>query len=185
MTLRDEANPVHVLHFIGHGQFDPAAQEGMILFESETGAPDPVPAEALAWFLKNLPPRLIFLNACEGATTASSNIFSGTAQKLAQRSIPLVVAMQSKVADQDAVRRASVFYQVLAEGWPVDAALAKARKAVAADRRIAWGLPVLFMRTDNGHLFDITQHYSSDLPGALAYNQFTQSLLAASNRQNR
>ncbi len=47
------------------------------------------------------------------------------------------------------------FYETLAEGWPVDAAVAEARRAVswAVANTVEWGTPVLFMRAPDGVLF--------------------------------
>jgi len=46
----------------------------------------------------------------------------------------------------------------LASSYPVDAALAEARKAIATQNNdIEWGTPVLYMRAVDGQLFDIAQ----------------------------
>ena len=47
------------------------------------------------------------------------------------------------------------FIAALAEGYPIDAALAEARVAIFANgNNIEWGTPVLFMRSKDGKLFN-------------------------------
>ncbi len=68
-----------------------------------------------------------------------------------------MIAMQFEVTDKTAITLTSEFYEVLSEGYPVDAALAEARKSIyAAGNDIEWGTPVLYMRAQDGRLFDIT-----------------------------
>ena len=145
----------HVLHFIGHGVFN--GQEGGLLFEDRKGLANLVPAPMLGTLLRDHRSlRLTLLNACEGARGAGDNAFAGTAQRLVQQGLPSVIAMQFPVSDQAAITISEQFYRALADGYPVDAALAEARKALFANGNpYEWGTPVLFMRAPDGHLFDI------------------------------
>ena len=65
--------------------------------------------------------------------------------------------MQYPVTDRAAVEFARSFYESLADGLPVDASVAEARKAVsfAIADTAEWGTPVLFMRTSDGRVFDV------------------------------
>jgi len=74
-----------------------------------------------------------------------------------RRGIPAVVAMQYPITDRVAVEFAGSFYESLADGLPVDAAVAEARKAVsiAVTDTLEWGTPVLFMRAADGAMFDL------------------------------
>jgi hypothetical protein len=100
--------------------------------------------------------RLAVLNACEGARNSLSDPFSGVASCLVQREIPAVIAMQLEITDRAAITFAGELYSALADGYPVDAALAEARKAIFADRNdVEWATPVLFMRVADGRIFDI------------------------------
>jgi len=75
-----------------------------------------------------------------------------------QQGIPAVIAMQFEVTDEAAITFAYDFYGALADGYPVDAAIAEARKAIYAQGNdIEWGTPVLYMRSPDGRLFDIEQ----------------------------
>ena len=59
---------VHILHFIGHGDYDDRNQDGMLLFEDRNGRAHPVNGEQLGAVLQNFDSlRLVVLNACEGA----------------------------------------------------------------------------------------------------------------------
>ena len=64
--------------------------------------------------------------------------------------------MQFEVTDKTAVVLAREFYAALADGYPVDAALGEARKAIYAQgNEVEWGTPVLYMRAPDGRIFDI------------------------------
>lgn len=147
----------HVLHFIGHGTFDRQNQEGILLLEGEQGQGHRVTGQELGMLLcDHHSLRLAILNACEGARTSSSDPFAGTAQSLVQQGIPAVIAMQFEITDEAAITLAHEFYAAVADGYPVDAALAEARKVIFAEGNdVEWGIPVLYMRAPNGRIFDI------------------------------
>src|SRR2546423_1703969 len=65
--------------------------------------------------------------------------------------------MQFSISDESAVEFARSFYEAIADGVPVDGAVAEARKALslASTRSIEWGTPVLYMRSPDGRIFDI------------------------------
>ena len=98
--------------------------------------------------------RLAFLNACEGARSGPADLFAGVAQTLVQKRLPAVIAMQYSITDPAAIHVAHEFYQAIADGYPVDAALAEARKALYREgNQLEWGTPVLFMRASDGVLW--------------------------------
>ena len=156
-TMRRDG-PWHVFHFVGHGDFDPTAQEGLIAFaEKGTGRRHLLRSRDLARLLDGHPSlRLVFLNSCEGARGSEGDPFSGTAATLVRRGIPAVVAMQYQITDEAAIGFSSAFYESLADGLPVDAAVTEARVAVSMDSMLEWGTPVLYMRSPDGRLFDIS-----------------------------
>ena len=113
-------------------------------------------AEALGLLLQNHSSlRLIYLNACEGATGGLSNVFAGVAQTLVHHGIPAALAMQAEISDDAAIAMARTFYTALAAGLPVDAALTQARVALASGGSDEWVLPVLFSRSPDNRLFDL------------------------------
>jgi formylglycine-generating enzyme required for sulfatase activity len=147
--------PVHVLHFIGHGHFDPEVNQGELIFESEDGGMHLVEARSLALHLHDHDPlRLVFLNACEGGRGGQSEPFAGVAQQLVEQGIPAVLAMQFEVSDRAAIALSHEFYRALAAGLPVDTATSEARKAVyTTGNPLEWATPVLFSRSDDNALF--------------------------------
>jgi formylglycine-generating enzyme required for sulfatase activity len=150
------AGPWHVFHFVGHGGFDRQADEGFIALVDDEGDTYRLKAGLLGRLLADHGSlRLAVLNACEGARGGRRDIFSSTASILVQRGIPAVVAMQYEITDRAAIELGHAFYEALAEGMPVDAALAEARKAVslAVTNSVEWGTPVLYMRSPDGMLF--------------------------------
>jgi CHAT domain-containing protein len=146
----------HLFHFSGHGRFDAARDEGTVSLVDEHGGSAPFSATQLARMLADQPAlRLVVLNACEGARGGSRDIFSGTASILVRRGIPAVLAMQYEIGDAAAVEFARTFYESLARGTPIDAAVAGARKAISFARgdSFEWGTPVLTTRAPDGVLF--------------------------------
>jgi hypothetical protein len=62
--------------------------------------------------------------------------------------------MQAPISDGAARTFAYEFYRALADGYPVDAALTEARKAIYRQgNELEWGIPVLFMRSVDGMLW--------------------------------
>jgi hypothetical protein len=152
--------PWHVFHFIGHGGFDPNKDEGLIALANEQGHSHYFYATELARLLANQPSlRLVLLNSCEGARGSQRDIFSSTASILVRRGIPAVLAMQYEITDRAAIEFARAFYGALADGLPVDAAVAEARVAVSLGmtNTVEWGTPVLYMHSPDGVLFQVQE----------------------------
>jgi len=147
----------HIFHFIGHGVFSKQYQDGFLLFEDELQEGHRVSSRDLGILLhdhRHL--RLAVLNACEGARSSMEDQFSGTAQSLMRQGLPAVIAMQFRITDIAAITLAREFYTALADGYPVDAALTEARKAIKTHGNdLEWGTPVLYMRAPNGQIFDV------------------------------
>ncbi len=151
--LKDTYN---IFHFIGHGGFDPDKNDGVLVLQDEAGCGDLVSAERLGILFGNHPTlRLVFLNSCEGARTSVQDPFAGAALTfLRSAGIPAVVAMQFEITDQASIAFSRGFYQALATGRPVDAAVAQARVAVLmSPNDLEWGTPVLYLRAPDGVIF--------------------------------
>jgi CHAT domain-containing protein len=92
--------PWHIFHFIGHGAFDTAADEGQVYLETDEDEDDehksaPLTATQLGLLLADHDSlRLVVLNACESGLSGKQDIFSSTASILVQRGLPAVLAMQ-------------------------------------------------------------------------------------------
>jgi hypothetical protein len=148
--------PWHILHFMGHGGFDRNRDEGFLALADEEGETHRLSATQLGRLLADhFPLRLVLLNACEGARGGGRDVFSSTASILVRGGIPAVIAMQYEITDRAAIELAQAFYEALADGTPVDAAVAEARKAIsfAVANTVEWGTPVLYMRSPDGVLF--------------------------------
>lgn len=158
MRRRDD-RPFHVLHFIGHGVYNPETRQGALLVTDAGGKEvRPLNAERLSGILRNHSHslRLVVLNSCEGARTDGSDAYAGMAQSLTrQGAIPAVVAMQYRITDRAAVNFTHHFYNALAVGNPVEAALSHGRAAIFAEGEdIEWATPVLYLHAESGQLFE-------------------------------
>lgn len=165
----------HILHFVGHGGFDQGAQDGVLIMQDQEGRGRRVGAQQLGALLHDHPSmRLVLLNACEGARTSRQDPFAGVAQSLVQQGVPAVIAMQFEISDDAAGLFAGAFYQALALGYPVDAALAEARKTIfASDNEVEWGTPVLFLRAPDGKIFDVQASTAAPLAPSPVVNKPT------------
>ncbi|MFE4875045.1 CHAT domain-containing protein [Streptomyces sp. NPDC056682] len=149
----------HIFHFTGHGKFDDARRQGMIVFADKQGREDPLHAEALGSLVTvaEPAPRLVVLNSCETGTSHAQDLFSSTAAEL-EHMVPAVVAMQFAVTDKAAILFARAFYQALAANRPVDEAVRTGRIALRVDKddSLECFTPVLYQRSGDARLFDLT-----------------------------
>jgi hypothetical protein len=156
LRQRLQSGDVHVLHYVGHGDFDPDRAEGGLLFENAEGLSHLVIAEHLKVVLHNHPSlRLIFLNACDGAVTSLYNPFTGVAQSLVRQGVPAVIAMQGQIGDSVATKLATAFYTALANNYTTDAALTEARVALFTEHSLEWATPVLYSRSRDNRLYNV------------------------------
>jgi ketosteroid isomerase-like protein len=146
----------HILHFVGHGAFDRQIDDGVLILEDHEKQQRWTTGEALGVHLRvHRTLRLAVLNACEGARGTPHDPFSGVAQSLAQQGLPAVIAMQFEITDAAAVDFSRGFYGALLEGYPVDAALSRARLVLHANNHgLEWGTPVLYLRSRDGVVFE-------------------------------
>jgi hypothetical protein len=148
----------HVVHFIGHGGFDPVAGEGMFYLPGDHGENYHLRASHLAQLLSpHHALRLVLLNSCDSAAGSANDLFSSAAATLVRRGIPAVLAMQFEISDSAAVEFTRSFYEAVAAGQPVDTAVRDARLSLCLSRpnSLEWGTPVLFLRQRDGRIFDV------------------------------
>ena len=147
----------HILHFIGHGIFSRTQQDGFLLVRERQHGGQRISGRDLGTILHDHRPlRLVMLNACGRSARLLEDQFAGAAQSLIQQGIPAVIAMQFRSPTRPRSRLAHEFYGALADGYPVDAALTEARKAIKTEGNdLEWGTPVLYMRSPDGRIFDI------------------------------
>jgi hypothetical protein len=66
--------------------------------------------------------------------------------------------MQFEISDEAAITFSHVLYEAIADGYPLDASMAEARKAVRNQPNATeWGTPVLYLRAPDGRIFDMSQ----------------------------
>lgn len=158
-------DPYHVLHYMGHGVFDPE-HGATLVFTNRAGNGVPATSRDLDVLLHDHSSlQLAVINACETARASSSGSLRGVAVRLA-RSVPAVVAMQFEVTDEVAAEFAPALYGALTNGRSVDAAVAEARKAMFTISLVEWAAPVLYLRADDARLFDVTRRARSRGPAA-------------------
>jgi CHAT domain/Carbohydrate family 9 binding domain-like len=148
------SHDTHVLHVIGHGDYDENQQEGVLYFCDQYGRSVPVPAGVLGPYLHDHDPlRLVFLNACQSGRLGAADPFSGMAGRLVQQDCTAVVAMQFPISDGAATAFTGEFYAALVDGMPVDQAVTSARKALLAGYASEWATPVLYLNAPDGQVF--------------------------------
>jgi CHAT domain-containing protein len=149
----------HVLHFIGHGDYDLTSDQGVIALVGDDGGPHLVEADRLADLLNQATPtpRLVVLNSCKSGRSGASDLFSSTAATLVKRGIDAVAAMQFTVSDAGATKFARGFYSALANGRGIGDAVGAGRVGLrGTPGSLEWVTPVLYVRDDTATLFRIT-----------------------------
>jgi hypothetical protein len=145
-----------IFHFVGHGGFDADRGLGYILIQEDGGSKG---AKLYSDSLKNFliqpgrTPSLVVLNSCSGAQGQPGELFASTAADLIDSGIPAVIAMQFEISDNMGIAFSEAFYTYLADGVPIQEALARTRAELKARGFGEWISPVLYMRTADGDLF--------------------------------
>jgi hypothetical protein len=147
----------HVLHFLGHGQFQSNKGNGgraALYLEKDGGGWQAVADGTIVEQLGNLRPQplLIFLAACESAKGAGQGPFAGLGPKLVQAGVPAVVAMREQVEMGMARDLTKDFYRRLLDHGEVDRAMNEARNLLLSSPAGDWAIPVLYMRLRDGRL---------------------------------
>ncbi|HEX8345728.1 MAG TPA: CHAT domain-containing protein [Actinoplanes sp.] len=160
----------HVVHFIGHGDFDMDRDEGVLALENEDGRLHRVPAEHIVELLREARPmpRLVVLNACESATSGYTDMFSGTAAALIRGGVSAVAAMQFEISDRAAIAFSRGFYAAIVQGRGVDEAVRSGRVAILGlgGDSLEWITPTLFLRGRETHLFSVAPLADREPPAA-------------------
>jgi restriction system protein len=155
----------HVVHFIGHGDFDAERDEGLLALVGEGGRTEWVEADRLVDLFRQARPmpRLIVLNSCSGAATGAQDLFAGTAASLVRGRVTAVVAMQYAISDPAAAAFARGFYAAIARGLGVDDAVSSGRVAILGTRArtLEWVTPVIYLRGHDSRLFVVPPRPSS------------------------
>ncbi|MEW6031068.1 MAG: tetratricopeptide repeat protein [Chloroflexota bacterium] len=132
--IRDREQPsVHVVHFDGHGVYDPGIGLGFLLFEKDDYSNDLADSSRLGSLLNESGIPLMVLDACQSAEPDDRNPFGSVAAKLIESGVGGVVAMNYSVLVETSRRLIGQFYKALAKGESVSTALGTARLELLAD----------------------------------------------------
>jgi len=149
-------NQTHILHFIGHGEYDEKNGEGVLIMEDADNNAMRIESERLGVLVQGKSRlQLVILNSCLGTQGNSSQPFSSMAAGLVRSGVPAVIAMQFEISDQAARIISETFYSSLALNFPVDAALTEARRQIflSYPESLEWATPILYMQVPDGQLF--------------------------------
>lgn len=193
-SLRDELDrgrgarePYHVVHFDGHGVYDPAVGLGGLCFEEPQDADKlegrrhvTVYTDELGPLLRGYRVPLVFLEACQTAQAEKAS--ESVASALLEAGVASVVAMSHSVLVETARRFVEAFYDALAAGRRVGDAMLAGQRVLKEDafrgrvfgasefRLQDWFVPVLFQEREDPQLFRVTPspQTQEDLRAALA-----------------
>jgi hypothetical protein len=164
----------HVFHFIGHGVRPTAEVEPEIyVYGGATNQNDPWGADRIRSVFRQMPPRLVVLNACltGDAPTASTSLV----QAFLGAGCVAVIAMMGEIRGDASHAFSKRFYAELFAGRSVDVAVATARRAVRAlatgqgnqvnvpALRSNWPLPRLTVSGDVGTAITMTRSANSGI----------------------
>jgi tetratricopeptide (TPR) repeat protein len=167
--LRERPGYYHILHFDGHGSYGDGlhgqdhthtlrASEGVLVFEDEKGAPDPITAEQLSSLLREHAVPAVVLNACRSAMLdeAAADPFASVATSLLRAGMRSVVAMAYSLYVSGAQQFLPAFYgRLFDEGSMAEAARSGRQQMLACRDRVCargrfplddWLLPVLYQQ---------------------------------------
>jgi hypothetical protein len=164
--------PWHIVHFVGHGAFQPVGEDptprAHLLFERPTTREsDPVGATELGVAFNSPSLRLVVLTACSSAAARPrepaegdpvANSFDVVAHHLLRATdVSAVVAMQFDLEIKAAEVFSREFYRsLLSDGQDIDVAIAQSRREMAEASGLnsgIWITPVLYSRCLNGRVF--------------------------------
>ena len=147
----------HIVHFIGHGTFDPTAEIGLLALTGADGRTDLVESGRLVTLLLQAAtvPGLVVLNSCSGAAASATDLFSGTATALVRSGVRGVTAMQYEISDTAALAFSRGFYSAIFQGRGIDEAVSSGRVEIIGlhGRTLEWITPVLYQSSGDSRLF--------------------------------
>ena len=170
---RKDNDPYEIVHFDGHGLFDPRVGLAALCFEDPKDSQKLgqrllhlVSATELAAELQQYGVPLFYLDACKSAQSAKDPQES-VAAKLLEEGVGSVIAMSHTVLVETSRRFVEAFYQALAEGQRVGDAMLAGQLALYGDPyRLKirgageltlqdWFVPVLYQEEHDPQLFTV------------------------------
>ena len=170
---RDDRKPFDVVHFDGHGVYDPKYGLGGLCFEdpqdlsklTERGMTF-ITAQEMAEVMRDCRIPVVFLEACQSAQ-AEEDPTASVAAKLLEEGVTSVVAMTHSVLVETARRFVEAFYKELAQGARVGTAMLAGQNALindtyrgkvmgAGDLHLQdWFVPVLYQEEQDPQLLTV------------------------------
>jgi hypothetical protein len=148
--LQDDSQVWHVVHFLGHGDFDLDSDTGLLVLVGQDGRQHRVPATQFVTLLKQARsmPRMAVLNSCSGAAAGQLDLFAGTAAALIRGGVAAAAAMQYPITDAAAIAFSRGFYTAIANNRGVDEAVSSGRAAIVGlnPGTLEWVTPVMYLR---------------------------------------
>jgi CHAT domain len=159
-TLEDTLDKVmpDIIHFSGHGEISPRTNLPALRIA--------LPGDTWWWDTdringalagKSWCPRLVVLNACDGAVAAGP--FASVVSAFARNGVPAIIGAQAAIRQISAPLISTALYNALVGKLPIDVAMAKVRSQIGnrnggADwHQRDWGLPVLTVAASPDELF--------------------------------
>jgi tetratricopeptide (TPR) repeat protein len=172
-ALQDAAEaerPFDVVHFDGHGIYDPKEGQGGLCFEDpndteklEERAMQWIEAKKMGEIIRDHRTPLVFLEACQSAKT-DKDPSASVAANLLEEGVNSVVAMSHSIQIEASHRYVKAFYKELAEGKRVGTAMLAGQRELyqdtyrgkmlgAGDLHLQdWFVPVLFQEEQDPQL---------------------------------
>ena len=184
---RDQQRPYHVVHFDGHGVYDPSVGLGGLCFERpedssklEQRRHSTVFSNELGPLLRDHRIPLVCLDACQSAQAGQAS--ESVASALLKVGVASVVAMSHSLLVETSRRFVEAFYGALVQGKRVGDAMLAGQRQLKEDtfrgrifgagelRLDDWFVPVLYQEKDDPQLFKSTpaKQTLADFQDALA-----------------
>jgi tetratricopeptide (TPR) repeat protein len=170
---RDQKRPYHVVHFDGHGVYDPSVGLGGLCFERPDDSSKLDKRRHVTVFSDELGPLLrdhriplVCLDACQSAQAGQAS--ESVASALLKVGVASVVAMSHSLLVETSRRFVEAFYGALAQGKRVGDAMLAGQRQLKDDsfrgrifgagelRLDDWFVPVLYQEKDDPQLFKST-----------------------------
>lgn len=191
--LRSAEQGWHVFHFIGHGAFQPARDEGGIQLEDGRGGGYWMPASRLATMLRGRIRHLVVLNACATGEASTHDLYSSLAAALLRTHVPAIVAMQFRITNDAATEFSRSFYELVTERWSrgeidqraVEDGVTEARTSVILQLpdSLEWGFPVLLETVNLVRPFRVRTIRAGSDVNDVAFSPDEQRLVLACDRR--
>ena len=180
-------NPPDIVHFICHGTRpeDEKAGAGLILDDGAgrlspdraerddgPGRPVFVSAGQIKGWCAKARPQAVILNVCWGAARTEEQTSIAELLLSGEAPVPIVVAMQFRLHQNEAQEITTQLYRRLAQGQTCELALQRYRRAFAERDMLGdprWGVPLVYTHVPDTALFEPTVMQEDPFLGLIAH----------------